>query len=77
MTTKDEKQPERIRVWPKPGLDILDEYSGQPIKGGDEVPYTRLTIKRLRDEDLFTEDPNSSTSKSRTHAERFGGKGDV
>ncbi len=50
---------ERKKVWPAKGLKIRDEYTGQPIKGGDEVPYTRLTIIRLRDGDLLEEDPGS------------------
>jgi hypothetical protein len=55
---------ERIKVWPKPGLKIRDEYSGQFIsESGDEVPNTHLTAVRLRDGDLLTKDPRSAAPK--------------
>jgi hypothetical protein len=80
MTDPKEQTPARIRVWPKPSDDpdfkVLDEYSMQPIKGGDEVPYTRLTIRRINAGDLLTKDPEASTSDKRTKAETFG-KADV
>jgi hypothetical protein len=70
----------RIQVWNNPkrvDIEVLDEYSREPIKDGDWVPYTRLTVRRLRDEDLLSEDPNAPTSRARTHTERFGGKDSV
>lgn len=73
----DPKKPALVRVWPKPGLVVRDEYSRLPIEPGAEVPYTRLTVRRLNDGDLLGEDPESPTSKTHTRAERFGGKGEV
>ena len=60
-----------IKVWPAPGVTIRHEFTGEPIKAGEEVPLTRLTHRRIVRGELLEEPPREGEAKSGTHAERF------
>lgn len=61
---------ERIKVWPKPGQVIRDEYTFQPIpEDGAEVKRTRLTDRRIVSGDLLTDDPRAAAEPVEAVAE--------
>lgn len=55
---------ERMKVWPREGLLIRDEYSMQHIQPGDEIVVTRTVRKHLANGDLLDKAPKPNTRKN-------------
>lgn len=61
-----------VKVWPRSGAIVPDEFTGVPIEPGASVPRTRLTERRIaRGELLLKPQGEGAPHEGGTHAERF------
>lgn len=70
MSKTKEDDGDYVKVWPRSGAIVSDEYTGQPIAPGSSVPNTRLTQRRIARGELSLT-PQGETRSSDTHTERF------